>query len=550
MKTKRSGLQVMIELIVFVKPLVGMMFLAVLMGCIGNLMAIFLPILGGYGLLFMLKEYQGMSMRMMITLMLIFAVLRGVFRYLEQGANHSIAFRLLARIRNEVFQALRKLGPAKLDGKNKGDIIAVLTSDIELLEVFYAHTISPILIAVVTSVCMSLFLFGLHPSLGMISGLFYLMVGVFIPIMNSKSGNKVGYKYRSAFGAFHAKVLDNLYGMEEILQYQQGKNRLNQMEEESQELEALNKKRKNNESISQIVTDLSVLSSGVVMGVLAGMYGARGELAGYEAVIAVIAMMSSFGPVIALSSLSNDLNLTLASGNRVLDLLKEEPLTQEVIGGKKAGQGDIICENLTFAYQGKENQPVLKNFHTRFQKNKIYAVTGKSGCGKSTLLKLLMRFYEGESGIILYGKNNLHEITTTSLLNHVSYVTQDTFLFQDTIENNIKIAKKDATIEEVIAAAKKASIHEFIVGLPKGYQTMLSELGESLSGGERQRIGVARAFLQESAVILLDEPTSNVDSLNEGMILKSIKEEGEGKTILLVSHGKSALGIADEVLMV
>ena len=206
---------------------------------------------------------------------------------------------------------------------------------------------------------------------------------------------------------------------------------------------------------------------------------------------------------------------------------------------------NIACEHVTFSYPEGEN--ILSDFNVVFEKNKIHGILGKSGCGKSTLLKLLMRFYETENGTISYGKTEISGINTKSLRNGISYVTQETFLFQDTIENNIKVAKEDATREEVIAAAKKASIHEFIESLPNGYDTKLSELGTSVSGGEKQRIGIARAFLHDAEFIFLDEPTSNIDSLNEGMILRSLEQEKQGRTVLLVSHRRSTMGICDDV---
>lgn len=544
MNRNRSGFAVMAGLIGMIKPMLGIMFLAVLMGCIGNLMATFITVLGGYGLLTVTGYYGKMSLTFIITLMAVFAVLRGVLRYAEQACNHFIAFKLLARIRHQVFTALRKLSPAKLDGSEKGNLISIITSDIELLEVFYAHTVSPIAIAFITSVVMCIYLGSMSVVFAVIALCFYLIVGVLIPLWNGRRGSAYGKNYRDAFGRLNTTALDNLYGLEETIQYGRQAERMTAMSEQTDKLEQVNQTLKNQESTQRIVTDWVILASGIVMAYAGSYLVNRGAVEGYEAVIAVIAIMSSFGPTAALSALSNNLNQTLACGNRVLNLLGEEPVVCDVENGTGFQAGDIDCENISFSY---EDKPVLSDFSQVFEQKKIHGILGKSGCGKSTLLKLLMRFYETDGGTIRYGAENVNAINTDSLRKHIAYVTQETFLFHDTIENNIKVAKADATREEVIEAAKKASIHEFICSLPNDYETNVAELGSSLSGGERQRIGIARAFLHDCEVIFLDEPTSNIDSLNEGMILKSLQEEKEEKTILLVSHRKSTMGITDQM---
>lgn len=554
----RSGFAVMAGLIGMIKPLLPVMLVAIFMGCVGNLMATFITVLGGYGLLTIAGLYDGISLSIIFGLIIFFAVARGILRYGEQASNHYIAFKLLARIRHQVFAALRRLAPAKLDGSKKGNLISIITSDIELLEVFYAHTISPIAIAVITSIFMVVFIGTIHPLLGVAALIFYLLVGMVIPVVNGRRGAAKGQAYRNSFGGLNTCVLDNLYGLEEILQYGQQQRRMAQMTDQTEQLEQINETLKDHENGQRVVTDIVILAAEVLMAVLAGHLAGIGSIEGYQVVIAVIAMASSFGPTAALSALSNNLHHTLASGNRVLDILAEEPIVEDITDGKTVCDGDICCEKVSFSYaiqnvngaEGEENElsGVLTDFDACFEKNRIHGILGKSGCGKSTLLKLLMRFYETEKGDILYGSHNVNEINTTSLRDNISYVTQETFLFHDTIENNIKVAKEDATREEVIEAAKKASIHDFIMTLPEGYDTKLAELGDSISGGEKQRIGIARAFLHDADMILLDEPTSNIDSLNEGIILRSLEREKENKTILLVSHRKSTMGIADDVI--
>lgn len=547
---RRSGFAVMAGLIGMIKPLLGYMVIAIVMGCIGNLMATFITVLGGYGFLGVTGMFESSNLTLIFVLLILFAVLRGILRYAEQACNHFIAFKLLARIRHQVFAALRKLAPAKLDGNEKGNLISIITSDIELLEVFYAHTISPICIAVLTSIFMLVFFVNLHPVYAVVALVFYLLVGAVIPLYNGKKGGEKGQSYRNAFGKLNTCVLDNLYGLEEIREFAKEKERLNALRNHTKTLEGFTGSLKKDENTQRITTDGVILFAGVAM-TLTGMYLVSvGQVSGAEAIIAVIAMSSSFGPTAALSALSNNLHHTLASGNRVLDILAEEPVTIDITDGVDQVGGDIRCEEVSFAYnhQNGARQSILENFHATFEQNKIHGILGKSGCGKSTLLKLLMRFYETEKGNVFYGEDNVNGVNTSALRNNVSYVTQETFLFTDTIANNIRIAKEDATDEEIIEAAKKASIHDFIMSTPKGYDTVLAELGDSISGGEKQRIGIARAFLHNSKMIFLDEPTSNIDSLNEGMILRSLEQEKNDKTIIMVSHRKSTMGITDKVL--
>lgn len=555
---KRSGFMVMAGLIGMIKPLLFHMLLAILMGCAGNLMAAFITVLGGYGLLTMLGVYAKMGIGTIFLLIILFAVLRGVLRYAEQASNHYIAFKLLAAIRHKVFASLRRLAPAKLSGSEKGNLISIITSDIELLEVFYAHTISPVVIAVLTSLFMVCFLGKMQPLFGVLAAVSYLILGLMIPLANGRKGSESGQHYRNSFGKLNTEVLDNLYGLEEIIQYRQQEERLNALRDRTEQLEKTNRKLKADENVQRVTTDGVILAAGIAMaGLSAYLYG-KGSINAGDGVIAVIALLSSFGPTAALSALSNNLHHTLASGNRVLNILEEEPIVEDITDGADSRDGTIACRNLSFSYEkaagetetGNQKSPemVLDNFDAVFTENRIHGILGKSGCGKSTLLKLLMRFYETQQGEIRYGDEQINRINTAALRSNISYVTQETFLFHDTIENNIKVAKEDATREEVIAAAKKASIHDFIMSLPDGYETKLAELGDSVSGGEKQRIGIARAFLQEGSVIFLDEPTSNIDSLNEGIILKSLAGEKGKKTIILVSHRKSTMGIADDML--
>lgn len=538
----RSGIKVMGKLIGLVKPLLHIMILAIFMGVLGFLCSIFITILGGFGLVNILGINTSLSLKTIFLAVTIFAVLRGILRYLEQASNHYIAFKILALIRNKVFTSLRKLAPAKLEGKDKGNLISIITSDIELLEVFYAHTISPIIIAFLTSLIMVIFIGRYNIVLGVIALLGYITVGVIIPIVSYKKGEDVGKDYRNNFGEMNSFFLDSLRGIRESIQYNATKKRLEDINDLTEKLDEKQKKLKDYEGNIKAVTDGAILTFSLLM-LFVSIYLNSKNIINFEGVlISTISMMSSFGPVTALSNLANNLFHTLASGNRVLDILEEEPVVYEIINKKDISFESLKCENVNFSYDKEE---ILKDISLDIPKNKIVGIQGKSGSGKSTLLKLLMRFWDVNGGEIKISNENIKNINTSSLRDMESYVTQSTYLFNDTIKNNIKIAKENATMEEIIEASKKASLHEFIEKLPKGYETKVGELGDSLSGGEKQRIGIARAFLHNGPLILLDEPTSNLDSLNEGIILKSLKEECKDKTVVLVSHRKSTMNITD-----
>ena len=541
----RNGLKVMYKLIGLVLPLVHVMIAAITMGVIGFLTAIFIIVLGGVGLLNILGFATALSLKQVIIGIVICAVLRGILRYAEQGSNHYIAFKLLALIRHKVFIKLRKLAPAKLEGKDKGNLISIITTDTELLEVFYAHTISPIIIAFITLVIMTIFIGSYKIFLGAIALVAYFIVGVIIPVWSSNQGDETGQQYRDELGDLNSYFLSSIRGINDIIQYGVGKERLDEINRRTDELETKQKFLLKQEGSNRAVTDTAILLCSMVMLFAGCILYNKGQVDFTQVIIPLIALMSSFGPVVAISNLSNNLFHTIAAGNRVLDLLEEEPAVEEVSGKETVEFADMKLENVSFAY---DDEVILEDFNMEIKKNTIIGIYGKSGCGKSTLLKLLMRFWEVNNGAITIGGKNINEINTSDLRKMQSFVTQDTYLFNDTIANNIGIAKENATMEEIIAAAKKASIHDFIMSLPNGYDSKVGELGGNLSGGEKQRIGIARAFLHDAPMILLDEPTSNLDSLNEGIILKSLMESKENKTIIIVSHRKSTMNIADVVL--
>lgn len=541
---RRSGIQIMGKLIGLIRPLMHVMAAAIVLGVTGYLCAIFLTVLAGAGILQVMGIWKGTTLLTLFVSLAVLAVLRGILHYGEQACNHYIAFKLLALIRHKVFAVLRKLCPAKLDGRDKGNLISIITTDIELLEVFYAHTISPIAIAVLTSLIMEIFFFRYHVLIGLFALVGYLAIGVLMPMWNSRRGSEKGMEFRTRFGDLNSFVLDSLRGLDETIQYGCGEKREAQMEQKSIELDAKQKEMKKLEGMQRGGANVLILFFSFGMLFLTAWLNQRGEIGFDGVLLCAILMMSSFGPVVALSSLSNNLMQTLASGERVLSLLEEEPQIEEVSGQATAEFADINCENIDFAY---EEEQILKDYSISIPKGSRIGIHGKSGSGKSTLLKLLMRFYDVDSGVIRMGDRKLSGINTNELRDMESYVTQETCLFHDSIANNIAIAKPGASREEIVEAAKKASLHEFIESLPNGYDTLVGELGDTLSGGEKQRIGVARAFLHDAPLLLLDEPTSNLDSLNESIILRSLKKMGKDKTVILVSHRESTMAVAEKV---
>lgn len=672
---RTSGFAVIARLIGLVKPLTGYMILAILMGFVGHLCAAFITILGGYGVLDVLGFHTAFGVKTVFACVLVFALLRAVLRYAEQGCNHFIAFKLLALIRDKVFQALRKLCPAKLEGRDKGDLISVITSDIELLEVFYAHTISPAAIAFLFTVAMSLFIGSFHPALGLLALVAYLAVGVVIPLVTSRLSNggaqtgrsdsdresavktdaargcseSIGLTMRGPVGAdaasadvdgadaasadvggadaaradavrtdvdrtdtargnstadsadgmdeyfaatslgkadmagrnavrtgpgnagilrgkslkknaameFRAKsgelssfVLDSLRGLPETIQYGQGESRLAEMNAKTDALSGDEKRMKAITGKNMAATNTVILFFDLCMLFASAMLYRNGNVDFSGVLIPTMALFASFGPAIALANLGSTLQNTFAAGNRVLDILDEEPVAEEITNGSTLDRmafGGAKAEKVNFSYG---NERILEDMSLVCEQGHITGITGKSGSGKSTLLKLLMRFWKADSGKIRISGVLLDSINTASLRDCESFVTQETHLFHDSIRNNLRIAKLDATEEEIEAACRKASVHDFIQTLPKGYDTPVGELGDTLSGGERQRLGLARAFLHDAPFLLLDEPTSNLDSLNEAVILKSICEEGEGRTVVLVSHRQSTMRIADTIYTV
>ena len=543
---RKNGFLVMWQLLALVKPLAHIMAFTITMGTLGFLSAIFIMVLGSMGLSHLLGFEGHLNFTQILTALIALAVARGILRYLEQMSGHYIAFKLLALLRDKVFSALRRLAFVKLQDKQAGQLVSLVTNDIELLEVFYAHTIAPIMIAFFTSAILVAVFAHISAWFALVALIAYLCIGVVLPIITTKLAREDGRKYRELVGEMNDFFLDSVRGMKEIQLFGYAKQRLDEIQQRSQAIDGAFRKIKDQEAKVRVYTEIAVsvfniiiLFTGLILFSLDKL-----DFAGF--LVGVILLMSSYGPVIALSNLSSNLLQTLASGERVLSLLAEQPALKDVENAVNLTDvSDIAVENLDFAY-GEEQ--ILSGINLQLAKGQILGIHGRSGSGKSTLLKLLMRFYDPQQGQIRINGEPLANINTASLRDNMAYITQQTYIFNDTIEENIRLAHRSATQEQIIEAAKQASIHDFIMSLPEGYQTKMTELGGNLSDGEKQRIGIARAFLHNAPIILLDEPTSNLDSLNEAIILQSLRNVKADKLIVLVSHRQSTMAICDQVI--
>ena len=543
---RKNGFVVMGHLLKLVTPLAHIMAFTITMGTLGFLAAIFIMVLGAMGLVNLLNFDTHLSFSGILTALIVLAVARGALRYLEQMSGHYIAFKLLALLRDKVFSSLRRLAFVKLQDKQAGQLVSLVTNDIELLEVFYAHTIAPIMIAFFTSVILLLVFAHLSGWFVLVALAAYLTVGVILPIITTKLAREDGRRYRELVGEMNDFFLDSVRGMKEIQLFGYAKQRLAEIQQRSQKIDTAFERIKDQEAKVRVYTEVAVSAFNIIM-LFTGLILFSLDKIDFSAfLIGVILLMSSYGPVIALSNLSSNLLQTLASGERVLSLLAEEPELKDVESAVDLKEVSCIdVENVNFAY-GEEQ--ILSDVSLSVKKGEILGIHGRSGSGKSTLLKLLMRFYDPKSGSIKINGETLPNINTRSLRDNMAYITQQTYIFNETIEENIRLARRDTTLEEIMEAAKKASIHDFILSLPQGYQTKMTELGGNLSDGEKQRIGIARAFLHNAPIILLDEPTSNLDSLNEAMILKSLLDVKAEKLIILVSHRQSTMAICDQVI--
>lgn len=554
-KSRRSALKIMKELIKLLDPLKGAMAIAISTGVIGFVLAFGLGIIGGYALLsvmpgveeaFSMIPFGGLKTSTYLISLIVCALLRGVLHYAEQHTNHYIAFKILARIREKVFNAMRRLAPAKLEGENQGNLITLIMGDIELLEVFYAHTISPIGIAMVVTVILFVYFMQFHPLVALLALLAQFTIGIIIPIIATKTGNKVAMSIRGQIGNLNGQFLDKLRGLREVIQYDQGDEALKNIDIVTGNILIKQKELRRQLSSVQAWIDTGIMTFGVLQILLVSYLISNNQMTVVSGFIVVLTQLSTFAPYINLASLGNTLTQTFACGERVLSLLEEEPLVADKLDGVDVVFDGIEGKGISFSYA--DGQKVLEDISFEVEKGEILGIMGKSGCGKSTLLKLIMRFWDTKNGTINMSGQNIKEINTKSLKDNINYMTQTTVLFAGSLRDNLLIAKADATDDEIYTALKKASLYEYVMGLPKKLDSAVADLGDNFSGGERQRIGLARCFLSDRDLMLLDEPTSNLDSQNEAIILKAIATERENKTVILVSHRLSTLGVCDRII--
>ena len=542
---RRSGFQIMKRLIVELKPLAPIMSITISMGVIGFLAAIAIASFGAIAIGTLIGDITFISFTGAMVVMAVSALLRGFLRYAEQLSGHYIAFKILYILRDKIFAKLRKLAPAKLEGQEKGNLISLITSDIELLEVFYAHTVAPISIAIITNTIISIILYMINPWFGLLSVVFFLIVGFVIPYASSSLGKDAGVTYRNMFGECNNYILDSLRGLKEVLLFKNGEERLKEINSKSNRINESLDKIKEHEGIIRAITDLTIMIA-ILTFVGVGFYQySIGNLSFTWMLVGIVIIASSFGPVVALSNLSNTLLQTFACAERLFDLIDEDPHVEEVLEGHSVSGDSISYEDVTFSYPNRKEK-IFDATSVHIEKGDKIALIGESGIGKSTFVKLMMRFWDVNDGKIRLDNKDIKDVSTNSIRNSQTLVSQETYLFNESILDNIKIGNLKATKDEVIKAAKMASIHNFIETLPKGYDTRVGELGGNLSSGEKQRIGLARAFLSDGEILILDEPTSNLDTLNEGEILKSIKENCEDKTIVLISHRKSTTAVCNK----
>ena len=514
----KDKIKLIISLLKLVRPFLMIMLLAIILGVLGHLTATFITVF------IILAFCKVISFSLAVKLIILCAFSRGILRYIEQACNHYIAFKVLAHIRHLVFEKLRELAPAKLENEDKGNIIAMLTSDVELLEVFFAHTISPVMIAFIYSIIMICFIDSYHFVFGILAFVCYGIMGILIPYITYKVSQKEGSNYRFLLANYNTFVLETVLGKREIIQFSQQETRFEQMKKHQNNLTQTHQKLIKHQSFQQI---LLLIKNHVSK----------------ELLIPMMALSSSFGPTIALANLANNLNQVFPCARRILNLLDEEPLLKEITNKNTTLNLPIEVKNLSFHCPNTSTE-ILHQINYTFEFGKTYGLLGKSGCGKSTLLKLLMRIYQGE-GEILFDHESIENINSHTLKENISYVDQETFLFKDTLYHNITLLNPAYSQEDVIEACKQAQIHDFIMSLPQGYQTIYDE---NISGGQKQRIGLARAFLRKTPILLLDEPTSRIDSLNEAALLESLKRIKDEKLIIIVSHRKSSLALCDEII--
>lgn len=544
MKNLRERKELLIDLLNLVKPLSLQMIFAVSFGLLGHVFATLIPGLGAY---YFGKIYIGeiINLKTVLIILITLAILRSLFKYTEQLFNHYVAFKTLSIIRDLVFKSLIKLCPAKMDTKNKGQLISIITADIELLEVFYAHTISPVIIAFFHTLIFFIILYKIHWKYALCLLVFHIVLGIIIPTLTQKIGERLGDNQRRNLSNLNLSILESLKGIKEVINFSMQDKRMKEVDSLTRDLNKSSKKLSNNMGNNFATSSTVILIANIIYILVGAKLYIAEEVNFLNLIFPIAIFISSFGPTSALASLGNNLVLTFACGKRVMSLLREAPAVDEVTNKNEVSYEKINLTDVEFSYDDTE---LIKDFNLSSRLNQVVGLEGKSGCGKSTVLKLIMRFFDPIKGSISLNEINLKDINSRNFRNNISYVAQESHLFKGTIRENLLVANESATEIDLIEATKKANIYDFIVSLDHGFDTEIVKDKALLSTGQIQRLALARMFLRDSKLYILDEPTANIDAYNEGIILKSLYEEKDDKTIFISSHRKSTLRICDEVI--
>jgi ATP-binding cassette subfamily C protein len=444
---------------------------------------------------------------------------------------------------------VNRLAPAKLIDRKTGDLCSTVMSDVEYIETFFAHTLAPIIMGVIIPVIILIILGTINIFFPLILLPFYLLMGLLIPLLSFRSAAAVGSEYRDMLSEMNSALIENLQGLRELMLFNKDRRRLSSLLDDTKESGKMYKKLRSNEGWLAALVDITVVSAAAAVITLSAYLVHAGTVGPGPVVLAVVISMTSFGPLISLMFLSNNLVNTSAAAKRIFALVDETPAVENNDGcfTDFSVEGAPIARHVDFAYPGSDST-VLKDFNLIVEKGKISVLKGESGKGKSTVLYLMIRFFDPVHGKMILDGTSLQNYALDTLRTKISYFTQETTLFNLTVMENIRIADASASDEDVYQAAIKAGIHDFILSLPEGYNTKAGERGSRFSSGERQRIGLARIFLQNNDVILLDEPVSNLDCENEALIMKNLSAGLTGRTVVLVSHRNSVTELADRII--
>lgn len=552
MKTRKaSNWKLMLRLSGMVKPVFGTMVLSMLGGVVGNL-SILLTLGAGTAFLCSIAgQDMGLGKWQWMVIMLISACLRGPCRYLEQYKGHDVAYTLLAYMRVDMYNKIRELSPARLTERRNGDLLSTAIGDVECIEAFFAHTMPPIMIAVFDVLATVVFAGAVYLPIGLGLIPFYLIIGILIPVLSTRVGRKSGRSYRAGLGSLKSFLIESLHGIKETLVFGRGQDRSAELEKRGKELNRYQHRLVLQKNVVTSLPDFITMLVRVLLMGVCSILMLRGTLTVGQVAVLVVVIGQSFTPISSLSSVSGSLIQTFAAAERFFGLMDEEPQVADAAGAADVAvpSPDVKYDNVAFSYP-ETSVPVLRGVSMDLPAGSHVALWGESGCGKSTLLRLLLRFWDPDAGRVLMDRRPLPELKLSEVRGRISMLAQDTWLSGDSVAENIRLARKDATREEIEEAARRACIYDTIRSLPQGFDTPAGELGDRLSGGERQRIGIARVLLRKSPIMVFDEPTSSLDTLNEKGILKTLHEECADVTVITVSHRLSTIAGADRVFRV